>query len=375
LARKAARPDIALSDKGPAWTHRLVGHEAAEQAFLQTLATGRIPHAWMIVGPKGVGKATLAYRIARRLLAPDAGKNMVPGGLFGESSSRPDTLDVEPSSPAFLRVARQIHPDFRVLERRTNPKTGKLRDEIVVEDVREVIDFIRMKPALGGRRVVIVDAADDLNHNAANALLKILEEPPSQSVLVLVAHAPRALLPTLVSRCRRVTLRPLSEALVAEGMALRLPGLDEKERRLAAMLAEGSMGRAIRVAEEGGGELFVEIAALLADWPNYEPQRLHGLADKMVGRAGSSVFDLAYEILEWWFGRFVRLASRNQRPEQDAFSGESALFDRMTDRASPQRWLELWQNADQVFDRVRRVNMDRKQAWIVACLILQNQGE
>src|SRR5687768_9599143 len=224
----------------PDETGRLIGHEAAEQAFLKAFAAGRLPHAWLVSGPQGVGKATFAYRIARFLLSQPM--KAEEGGLFGGSApAAPTTLDMTPDNRVFRQVAQQGHPDFRLLCRTVNPKSGKLRTEIIVDDVRDVIDFLHLKPALCPWRVVIVDCADELNPNSANALLKILEEPRPNTVLLLLSHAPQALLPTIRSRCRKLVLQPLpSNRLVAE-LAARFPDVKAQDRALAAATAGGSL--------------------------------------------------------------------------------------------------------------------------------------
>src|ERR1700757_457790 len=158
----------------------LIGQAAAEGSLLDAARSGRMAHAWLLAGPRGVGKATLAFRFARFLLA---GSEAEAGGLFG---SGPQTLAIDPGHPVFRRVASGAHPDLRVVARGVNPKTGRLRSEIVVDDIREAIGFLRLTPSEGGWRVVIVDGAEDMNRNAANALLKVLEEPPARAILLLV---------------------------------------------------------------------------------------------------------------------------------------------------------------------------------------------
>ena len=211
----------------------LLGHEAAEATLVAAAARGRLHHAWLLVGPPGIGKATLAFRFARRLLA---------GGAFA-------TLDVPADHPTFRRVAVGSHADLLTVERAFDDKKERLRGEIVVDDVREVTSFLHLTPAEAGWRVVILDGAEFLNRNAANALLKILEEPPPRAVLVLVCAAAGRLLPTLRSRCRRLRLDRLSDAVVSELLAQARP---EADRARIVALAQGSIGRAIALADEGG---------------------------------------------------------------------------------------------------------------------------
>jgi DNA polymerase-3 subunit delta' len=359
-------------ETGPAWTERLIGHEAAEQAFLKAFTAGRLPHAWLISGPQGVGKATFAYRIARFLLAqPNEAEE---GGLFGGAPAAPTSLEMASAHRVFRQVAQQGHPDFRLLECTPNPKTGRLRSEIVIEDVRAIIDFLHLKPAISPWRVVIVDSADDLNRNSANALLKILEEPSANTVLLLLSHAPQALLPTIRSRCRKLVLQPLPRDLAAAELAARFPDIKAPDRALAVATAGGSLGQAIRMIEQGGVGLLRDIGALLASWPRLDAGLLHKLGDKLGGRDQDAQFDLAVELLGWWFARMARIAATGEKPETQLFEGEMALIGRMQAAASLDRWLGLWEKVSRLFDRVRAVNLDRKQAWVAAFLAIEGIG-
>jgi DNA polymerase-3 subunit delta' len=212
----------------PRETFSFVGHEAEEQALAEALRGGRMHHAWMLTGAKGLGKATLAYRFARAAL--------------GAKRIGPRPLDVDPEDLVARRVAALSHPDLFVLRRGLNER-GKPRREITVDDARELGAFFSLAPSEGGMRVAIIDAVDDLNRNAANAILKTLEEPPARSVLLLVCHAPGAILPTIRSRCRRLALRPLSNERMAEA-------LSEKDEQIIA-LAKGRPGRAIALKAQG----------------------------------------------------------------------------------------------------------------------------
>jgi DNA polymerase III subunit delta' len=180
----------------------LLGHAAAEATILDALRAGRVHHAWLITGPDGVGKATLGFRFARRLLA-------------GVPSS--ETLALEPTHPVFRRVAAGSHADLETIELGVNEKTGRMRSEIVVNDARKIGGFMSLTPAEGGWRVVVVDGAEDMNPSAANAILKVLEEPPSRALLILCCTAPGLLLPTIRSRCRRLRLDPLDDAVLPGG--------------------------------------------------------------------------------------------------------------------------------------------------------------
>ncbi|MCH8238393.1 MAG: DNA polymerase III subunit delta', partial [Proteobacteria bacterium] len=226
----------------------LRGHEEAEKILLDGFHGGRLAHAWLISGPRGIGKATLAYRFARFVLGGGGA-----GGLFGDASQ---SLEMDPQDPIFRRIAAGGHGDLMVVEKSYDPKRKRIRDEIVVGDVRAVAPFMRLTTAEGGWRVVVVDCADEMNQNAANALLKILEEPPDNALLLLVSHSPSRLLPTIRSRCRTLALQPLAEDRVADLLSAHRPELAPADVASLARLAEGSPGRALRLADAGGLALY-----------------------------------------------------------------------------------------------------------------------
>src|SRR5260221_1830925 len=234
----------------------LLGHEAAETALLQAYRSGRLPHAWLLSGPRGIGKATLAFRFARFLFAEGA----AAPGLF---AAPPASLAVAPEHPGFRRVASGGHADLLVVERSLDPRRKKLRSEIVVDDTRSIAAFLRLTPAEGSWRVVVVDGADMMNRNAANALLKILEEPPQRAVLLLVSDNPGRLLATIRSRCRILALKPLAQTMVLAALAHYRPDLGAGARAVLARLAEGSIGRALDLAAAGGGGLYQSLVALI----------------------------------------------------------------------------------------------------------------
>ncbi|MEO8714508.1 MAG: DNA polymerase III subunit delta', partial [Acetobacteraceae bacterium] len=277
----------------------LLGHDSAEAALLGAVRGTRMHHAWLITGPEGVGKATLAFRFARRLLAG-----------IGVA----DTLALDPSDPVFRRIAAGGHADLFTLQRGVGSDNKKLRSEIVVDDVRAVSAFLRLTPAEGGWRIVVVDRADELNRNAANALLKILEEPPARALLLLVCASPGRLPVTLRSRCRRLALRPLSDADMARLLALYLPDLAEDERERLVALAEGSPGRALLLREAQGLALAGLVDDVLAGLPSVQNAGWD-IADRM-GRADGG-FSTFMDLLRAGIAAAVRAAARGQAdPEQ-----------------------------------------------------------
>jgi len=351
-----------------AWPHpretaALRGQEAAEAVLLRAHASGRLPHAWLLSGPRGVGKATLAYRFARFLLSPEA----QGGGLFGES---PEGLEVPADDPVFRRVAAGGHSDLMTLEKGRDDK-GKARSVIPVEDVRRLLAFARMTAGEGGWRVAIVDSVDEMNRNAANALLKVLEEPPPRSMLLLVSHAPGSLLPTIRSRCCQLSLTPLEETVVAELLAAQRPDLPAEEVQALARLADGSIGRALALAAHGGLDLYRELVGLLGTLPRLDVARLHKTAEKWGQARDPQAFETGMELLIWWLGRFIRAGSTG-RPVPEVLPGDGALAERLLAGRPLAQWLGLWEKISRLFARTEAANLDRKQVVLTAFLDLES---
>src|SRR6266436_1702520 len=279
----------------PRETTVLFGHEGAEREFLAVYRSGRVPHAWLIGGEPGIGKATLAYRIARFVLAhPDPSR--VPTAT---------SLALDPAHPTVRRVAVNAHTDLLALER-TPGESGKMRTVITVEQVRRLVTFFGSTAGEGGWRVCIVDSADELKYpEGSNALLKMLEEPPPRSLFLLVSHAPGRLLPTIRSRCRRLTLRPLGQGDVvrAASIALRVDA-DDPAVAGAAAAARGSVSRAIALA--GGPMLALreKVAELLSALPSTDPRALHALGDELDRDRDRGLLDVFVgAVRDWLSGR------------------------------------------------------------------------
>ena len=348
----------------------LLGHEAAERTLLEAWASGRFPSAWLICGPRGIGKATLAYRLARFILAGGGGVGQ-GDGLFGPAPT-PETLAIPPDHPVFRRVAARGHADLEIVERGwSDDRQTKLRNEIVVEDARGVGAFLALTPAEGGWRIVIIDAADEMNRNAANAVLKVLEEPPRNALLLLVAHSPGRLLPTIRSRCRRLTLRPLAEPLVEDLLGRAHPELAEADRRALARLGEGSIGRALGLAAGGGLDLYREMVGLLAGLPRLDLPALHGFADRMARPEAGELYATVTELFGWWLARLVRAGAAGPEPGGEVVAGEAAVMARLHAAAGLDQWLEVWEKISLLFARAEAVYLDRKQVVLGAFLTVE----
>ena len=337
----------------PRFTPGLVGHGAAERLLLDQWLSGRMPHAVMISGRPGIGKATLAYRLARFVLSGGGGD----AGLFADA---PQSLHVPPESPVFRRVASGGHVDLMVLERPWDEKRGRRRGVIPIDQARKAVSFLRLTPGEGGWRVVLVDAVDDLNTSSANALLKVLEEPPPRVLMILVANAPGNVLPTIRSRCRHITLAPLSEADTDAVVAARRPEMAEGERRLAVALSEGSPGRALALLGQGAATLYGDLIGLLQTLPDYPFARAQAFADKVGGGADEAPFAAFCELFSGWLSRLLRGAAQGE-PE-GPLEDERRLNARLAAAGALDPWFEVWDKARTWFAETEGLNLDRKQA-------------
>jgi DNA polymerase III subunit delta' len=278
----------------PRATSVLYGHGEAERVLLEAYRGGRLPHAWLIGGPAGIGKATLAYRMARFVLAH-------PDPRAGEVTAA-QSLHVDAAHPVARRMAAQAQGDLLVLERTINEKTGKLRQDIQVEDVRRTVTFFGSTAGEGGWRVAIVDAVDELNREGANALLKVLEEPPRRALLLLVSHSAGRVLPTIRSRCRVLALRPLSTAEVARAVA-DATSADVDGVAAAAAVAEGSVRRALTFLDGDARALRNGIVALLERLPAIDPGALHALGDRLYGTDPTTLAAFVDTVNAWLSAR------------------------------------------------------------------------
>lgn len=345
----AERAAVLSSAPAPRANPELYGHEAVERDLRQMFRAGRLPHALMLCGPRGIGKATLAYRLARFVLTGEAVDDMPPGGEGGG-------LAILADSGVYRRVASGGHADLLTVERGYDPRRRRLRSEIVVDDTREIAAFLRLTPAEGGWRVVIVDGADEMNRNAANALLKILEEPPARALLLLVAHSPGRLLPTIRSRCRRMPLAPLPAPLVRQLLTAYRPDLAGPQADAVARLAGGSIGRALDLAAAEGVELYQTILALLAE-ADTDPLALHAFADRLARGEGEEGYRAAEELIAQLLARVALAAARGAYEE----GADAAVVRRLGGRAPAARWAELRDEIGQSFRRTDALNLDRKE--------------
>lgn len=348
----------------PRETADLYGHGAAERAIGEAYRAGAMHHAWLITGPEGIGKATLAYRAARFILG---GGDAAAGEMFAR-----DDLGVPEKSRVFRQVAVMSHPGLLVIRRTWDPKRKRFTASIPVDEVRRLKTFLALSAGGGDWRAVVIDRADELNVNAANALLKSLEEPPGRCVFLLVSAEPGRLLATIHSRCRRLALQPLDGETLARACAAATPegGDDPTESAdwpVLAGLSRGSVRRALMLAEDGGLSLYRDLFALLASLPNLDRALAIRIADGCAGVAGEARGELFFALLGDLLARLVRHAARGE----GAIGEEARIAGRVMAGAGLARWAELWETLHREKRQAEAVNLDRRTLVLETCLRLE----
>ena len=338
-------PDRVAGAPHPRETPVLFGQARAEADFLDAFGAGRLHSGWLITGPRGVGKATLAWKIATFLLAGQE------AGLFGDP-----TLAVDPGHPDARLVQAGAHPRLSLIRRPWDDKTKKLKSDITVDAVRNLKSFFHMSAADGGRRVVIVDAADELNRNAANAILKELEEPPANATILLVAHQPSRLLPTIRSRCRELRCARLGADDLQQ--ALTQAGHPSAQSESLATLAGGSAGDAIRLLNHDGLPLYAELIKVLDGLPRIDRPAALRIADACAGRGADVRFGLTLDLIDLFVSRAAR-AGLLGAPSAQGAPGEARLLARIApDARAARAWAQVQQDLTDRSRHGRAVNLD-----------------
>ena len=345
-------PDRIEGAPHPRETVELFGQDEAAATFLDAFNQGRMHHSWLITGPKGVGKATLAWNIARFLLDSDTNT-----GMFAAPAK--DSLQISPDNPVFRRVAALAEPGVFLCRRPWDEKAKRLKKAITVEEVRKLKSFFTLSSSDGGWRIAIVDAADEMNTSAENALLKVLEEPPAKTIILLISHQPAKLLPTIRSRCRE--LRCTALAPEALDNAMTQAGFSDVPNISAlSALSGGSAGEAIDLLANDGLETYENIISLLATAPRMNRPRIIMLAEKCAGKGSENHYDMTVRLLLIALSRLALGGARGGR--DDTIQGEAELSARLSANAYQAReWANLVQELTGRITHARAVNLDPAQ--------------
>lgn len=328
----AALPEADRTDPAPhpRFAHTTIGQDGPRAQLFEAFRAGRLHHAWLLCGPRGVGKATLAWEMAREVL----------GARDGAARARIEALS---------------EPQLALLRRPYDPERKRFKAQITVEEVRRLRRFFGLSSMEGGWRVVIVDAAEDMNPAAANALLKLLEEPPERALFLLISHAPGRLLPTIRSRALRLPCAPLGAADLASVLA----GLDVAVGAPDALaeLAGGAPGEAVAMEAAGGLALYDRILQVLAKAPRFERPALLALGEAAAGRGAEVGFAMQRRLVCLALARIARAAALG-RALPEAAPGEAQIFTRLALPQAAPLWAGLAQELGQSAGQAAAVNLD-----------------
>lgn len=350
----------------PRETAMLVGQQAAEENFLEAFNGDRLHHAWMITGPRGVGKATLAWKLAKFLLAnPPVDAN----DMFGARPT-PTSLEIDPNHPIAARMSAGSEPGLFVLKRPYDEDKKKFKQQITVDEVRKLKGFFSLSATEGGRRIVIVDAADEMNVSAANALLKVLEEPPADALLFLISHQPSRLLPTIRSRCRELRCATLNADNMSNALAVTGAEVGGHGPALAE-LSGGSVGEALRMLNLGGLDVYADLVALAATFPKLDRSMMVVLGEKAAARGQEARYELMLRLADILLSRLARAGLGMSQIE--AANGELAMLARLSPDANAARaWASVSANISSRAQHGRAVNLDPS-ALVIDMVLAMNE--
>ena len=319
----------------PGEKHALVGHEKTSSALLRLFHSGRLHHGLILSGEKGIGKCTLALRLAAHVLRTPEPATVPP----------PDSLEVIDDTVQG-QISAGAHPNLLHLSRPWDAQTKQFKTKLVIEEVRKTVKFFGTSRGQGGWRVAIVDATDDMNRNAANALLKVLEEPPDNTIFIVLAHSMASVLPTIRSRCLHFPMQHLSEAEVFQALSgLGLSDdVSETDTDLLMKLSEGSVRRAIILLQQDGLELYNGFQSIVSSLSKIDWEQVHVLGEKVSARGANEKFELLIEFALFQMEAFAR--------GNDGNDNNVAVL---------ARWAQLWEKTRNSVRLSKAYNLDRKQ--------------
>ena len=343
----------------PKVTEKLFGHQFAEQEFINCFKSNKLHHGWLITGAKGIGKATFAWQMAKFLLTQPM-PSVEPNGLFGNSDKNHNSDLGENLKKAMIaRILAESEPRLVVVRKSFDEKRKTFRSSIRVDEIRHLKTFFSLSVSDGGGRVAIIDCAEDMNINAANALLKTLEEPPKDTVFLLVSHNPQSLLPTIKSRCRELRLSNLTESDLKSALKQMNLTIPENDSKIYSLLGSGSVGNSIRLLEHDGAGLYRTLLSFLNQLPNLNGFELEKFIATFSGNKNSSRLDLFVELLNTVIARMSKAGIMGYSSEDQILEDEKEIFTKLCPNPIiAKRWAELAQTQSENLKHGLAVNLD-----------------
>jgi len=369
MSSEIEEPDRLQDFPHPREVSHFLGHDEQIQSLQSALGSNRFPHAWIFSGPAGIGKATLAYRLARTLLKS-------PPGTRIDNATRQTALEMSPNDIVFQQVAAQSHPGLKVIKRPYDQKRKRLKTEITVDEIRSMQSIFNTTTVDGGWRIAIIDTADEMNRNAANALLKLLEEPPANSAIILISNQPGKLLPTIRSRCRMLAFKPLDEEHVAKildensGTNIKL---STDERATITRLAHGSAGKALQLASGAGLKAHENLMSLLESLPRLDGSKAHKIAEQLNRRDAREEYNFFRQLLCEWLNSFVRFCTTGEGAHLP--KREFDLCQRLGVSVNLEPWLEVWEKTQTSFTQADILNLDKRQLLLTVFFQLETAAK
>ena len=346
----------------------LIGHEAEEKLFLSLWESKNLPHSWLISGPKGLGKATMAFRFARFVLS----NGKTEYDRTNEPQSALKNLFMSPKHPIFRKVSASSHPDLLTLGQSEHTNLEFNKPTITIDNVRRAGEFLRKTAANNAWRVLVVDSVDEMNIHSANALLKILEEPPKQTLLLLINHTTNRLLPTIRSRCCNLKFKSLQIKEIETLVNQQRPNLNKEDVKVLAVLSQGCPGRGLQLADQGGVELYRKMIVLLEKLPTLDTTTVYTLGNQLSRRGEEQSFKLFMELLEGWIGRLVLFRTRNRSNSFDTKAlGEKKFLPEIITKLEIDVLLNTYSKIISLNNQVEQLNLDRKHIFLEILFSLQ----
>lgn len=351
----------------PRETTTLYGHQEILNRVVRSFEIGKLPHALLLAGPKGIGKATFAYYFARYLLSQSDGESLQFD--LGCRTNQPSVLQY--SEIVASQIAAKAHVDLFVLEKEFNPKTGKERQEITVDEARKLRHFFSLTAVSSPWRIAIIDAVDEMNRNGANAILKTLEEPPKQTLLILISHAHELRFKTITSRCQRYLFQPLAREDFVKALAEEGEGLLTDDLELLFYLADGSPGAGARIINNDGISLYHEFMTVLGRAPNIDYPKIHQLAGELCARGAEEKFDLVMKYVLKWLSTSIR-SKFSQNMSASVVGEEMSIASRLISIKKLDDWVHLWEETNRLCKQVNNLNLDRKHVFLSTFFTIGN---